>query len=603
MKKNLIRKGIVLAIISLLVGTSITITTSSIVKKPNSTDRITSNSPSINKNSERENWWDINWNYYKMITIESDYIDNDLCNFPLLVNSTNTTLISKCDDGNSVRFLSLDNITEFYYEIEEWTISGFSIWVNISEIITYDSDYQFLMYYNNSGVSDNQNPENVWDSDYSVVLHMDETSGTVYDSTSYNNNAYVQNTVDQDVVGKIDGADEFDGISGHLHIGDNETLDLGVAGTVECWFIMDTEKQYAGLVHKGDLGDFTDEAYSLQGWSPASHKFGAYLKGLPSNRSISSNTDTLNTSIWYYVSLVWDASGIKLYLNGLEDASTASTITVRDSSGGLNIGVQTENSLKYPHDGKIDEVRISDTGRNASWLKTCFHTQNQTSGFLSFGPEKTKPVENIPPTVVITNPEEGQTVNGTITITGNADDPDGIVEYVDVKIDNDNWETASGTTSWTIEWNTSNYSEGNHSIYARSYDGEDYSNIYVVNVTVINGIDNIPPTVEIITPEPKKLYLTLFGNTFKIPFPSLVNTIVIGKILVEVDAQDNVGIESVKFYVDNVYKETVTIPPYNWLWSEKSEYLILYYLKVVARDYSGNEATDIIKVWKMQFFL
>jgi len=164
------------------------------------------------------------------------------------------------------------------------------------------------------------------------------------------------------------------------------------------------------------------------------------------------------------------------------------------------------------------------------------------------------------------------------------------------------WNDAYGTDLWTYEWNTTNYTNGNHSIYARSYDGENYSSINIVNVTVENGIDNIPPTIKIITPELKKLYIRLFNYTFKIPFPFITNPLIFGKLLVEVDANDNVGVESVRFYVNNIYRETVTDPPYNWMWSEISDYLFPYYLMVVAKDTSGNEATDIIQAWKIQIY-
>jgi hypothetical protein len=494
----------------------------------------------------------------------------------------------------------LDNSTEFYYEIEEWTDTGFNIWVNISETITSLTDYKFLMYYNDSDAIDNQNPENVWESKYSVVLHMDEKSGTVYDSTSYNNNAYVQNNVNQDAAGKISGADNFDGVSGHLAIDDDSSLDLGSEGTIEAWINLDKIQYYGGFVHKGDKTDWSDESYSLQGWK-TEPRIGAFLKG-STNVSLKGTNNTLKTGEWYYAVLTWGTFGVKLYLNDTEDASTTTTTTVRKTSGHINIGTQLNESGWYETDGTIDEVRISQTARNASWLKACFHTQNQTPGFLSFGPEITKPVENIPPKVEITNPEEGQTVSGIINIFGTAADSDGEVELVEVKIDEEAWKTATGTESWSIEWNTSNYTNGNHSIYARSYDGTNYSKIDIVNVTVENGIDNIPPTVKINTPELEKLYITLFGRTFKIPFPFITNSIILGKILVETEAVDNVGIESVRFYVDNILKENVTIPPYNWMWDEISQFLFLYDLKVVARDTSGNEATDIIDAWKLQVY-
>ncbi|MCK4364429.1 MAG: caspase family protein [Thermoplasmatales archaeon] len=91
------------------------------------------------------------------------------------------------------------------------------------------------------------------------------------------------------------------------------------------------------------------------------------------------------------------------------------------------------------------------------------------------------------PTVEITYPVEGQTVSGTITITGNANDPEGNLEYVEVKIDLlGNWETATGTTSWTYEWDTTGLPNGRYTIYARSFDRELYSDNDTVNVYVYN---------------------------------------------------------------------------------------------------------------------
>jgi hypothetical protein len=601
LNKKLIRKSIVIIIIFLLIGTSITITTSSSINNLELNVKNSSNIYRINEKMGRDTWWDTDWNHYKMITIESNFIDSDLANFPILVNSTNSVLISKCDNGNSIRFLSLDNITEFNYEIEKWTSTGFSIWVNISETITSLTDYNFLMYYNNSDAIDNQSPENVWDSDYSVVLHMDETSGIVYDSTSYNNNANIENSVEQDAIGKIDGADNFDGESGHLAIVDDSSLDLGSDGTVEAWFNWDVEKFSGGIVHKGDKADWSDESYSLQGWARQNRIAGGLIG--TSTIVLTSPTDGVQTGVWYYAVLTWGTFGAKLYINTTEEDSVSTTTTVYDTSGHINIGTQLNETHPtygyFPLDGTIDEVRISQTARSSSWLKACFHTQNQTSGFLTFGPEQTKPAENIPPIIEITNPKEGESVFGEVTITGTSDDTDGNVEHVEVRINNENWNTASGTNSWTYEWDTTEYSDGDHSIYSRSYDGEDYSTIYQVNVTVDNGVDNIPPTVEIDTPHYGCIYFTIAGNLYcyipSIPFITLI----IGKIYIIVNASDNVGIESVKFYIDDILRHTDTEPPYIWLWDERTM-LFTYEVKVVARDYRGNEATDSEKVWRLQ---
>ncbi|MDI6916427.1 MAG: NosD domain-containing protein, partial [Thermoplasmatales archaeon] len=100
---------------------------------------------------------------------------------------------------------------------------------------------------------------------------------------------------------------------------------------------------------------------------------------------------------------------------------------------------------------------------------------------------------NVPPTVNITYPEDNQTVNGVITITGTASDSDGTVQKVEIKIDDEGWQTADGTASWSFVWNTTLVSDGMHIVYARSFDGIDYSDIKSVLVNVSNIVVNQPP--------------------------------------------------------------------------------------------------------------
>ncbi|MCG2826174.1 MAG: PKD domain-containing protein [Thermoplasmatales archaeon] len=102
---------------------------------------------------------------------------------------------------------------------------------------------------------------------------------------------------------------------------------------------------------------------------------------------------------------------------------------------------------------------------------------------------------NQKPTTMITYPLEDDTVANTITITGNANDTDGTLQKVEIKIDEGSWQGATGAASWTFNWNTTTISNGSHTIYARSYDGFEYSDIVMVNVTVNNIIVNHAPVV------------------------------------------------------------------------------------------------------------
>ena len=99
--------------------------------------------------------------------------------------------------------------------------------------------------------------------------------------------------------------------------------------------------------------------------------------------------------------------------------------------------------------------------------------------------------ENQKPTVQLIYPKEGNIYAGTIAIQGTAEDIDGIIELVQVKIDSGSWQTTIGTTSWTYEWNTTTLSDGNYTISARSRDDNaEYSIEESVNVNVDN---NDPP--------------------------------------------------------------------------------------------------------------
>jgi len=100
-------------------------------------------------------------------------------------------------------------------------------------------------------------------------------------------------------------------------------------------------------------------------------------------------------------------------------------------------------------------------------------------------------VENQRPTVTITYPNNGDTVSGTIIITGEAHDPEGDsnLEWVKVKFDDGYWQYASGTSMWNYVLDTTTLNDGVHSISAKTFDGILESYPAIVNVTVSNEGD------------------------------------------------------------------------------------------------------------------
>ena len=119
--------------------------------------------------------------------------------------------------------------------------------------------------------------------------------------------------------------------------------------------------------------------------------------------------------------------------------------------------------------------------------------------------------ENQPPIVEISFPLSGTKISGVVHIVGTAYDIDGMVQKVDIKIDNSSWITANGSKTWEYIWNTSSVSDGLHNIYARSFDGKEYSSIVDIQITVLN---NPSPNIEESSQKSSSLLLFILVITF-----------------------------------------------------------------------------------------
>lgn len=132
-----------------------------------------------------------------------------------------------------------------------------------------------------------------------------------------------------------------------------------------------------------------------------------------------------------------------------------------------------------------------------------------------------------------------------------------------------------------------------------------YTNIgdYTVQLVVEDSIGNIandstsahiteedsqPPAVEITRPM-KALYI---NDREVIPLPF---SVIIGRITIIVEANDNSGIEKVEFYVDNEIKHINYTYPYYWIWDENV--VGSHKIKVIAYDLFDNSNFDEMKAY------
>jgi hypothetical protein len=145
------------------------------------------------------------------------------------------------------------------------------------------------------------------------------------------------------------------------------------------------------------------------------------------------------------------------------------------------------------------------------------------------------------PTVTITNPQNGQTVSGVVTITCSADPEIAKVEFsIDGSL---KYTDTSSPFSWN--WDTTQYTDSSHTILVKGYDsGNVFQDDDSVTVNVNNGQS---PYVVITSPQN--------GQT------------VSGTILI---TTDTFGIDTVEFYIGNKLKSTDTSAPFEYNWNTKS---------------------------------
>lgn len=93
--------------------------------------------------------------------------------------------------------------------------------------------------------------------------------------------------------------------------------------------------------------------------------------------------------------------------------------------------------------------------------------------------------DNEPPTVTITSPQNGSTVSEIVIVTCISTDNEG-VEKVELWIDDSTTGIIDETEPYSMEWNTSTYEDGSHTIIVRSYD------------TSGNTTDSDPITLDVI---------------------------------------------------------------------------------------------------------
>jgi len=375
-------------------------------------------------------WYNASWQYRKQITIDNTKVSGtaNLTNFPILINRTDIEWKDTVNggkvgqpDGGDILFTKSDGITKLDHEIEKYVDSTGELvaWVNIDSLL-YDTDTGIYIYYGNADAADQWNIEGTWDSNYTMVQHLHETSGTHYDSTSNNHDGTPIGSLNQNETGKINGADDFDG--------SDDVITTGVATseffsastkTISAWLQSTGTSPVETAAYDGQAIISCERAY----WGIFRASIGGddriWIYNWDEDENEGKIGITYNNDEWLYVTLVHNGGNLYAYKNGALVGSIASGDT-DDITNNLVIGKNYYATVFF--EGDIDETRTSNFARSGDWITTEYNNQSSPSTFYSVGPEETNAAPNAP---TLVSPANGSNTNDdTPTLSANYSDPD-----------------------------------------------------------------------------------------------------------------------------------------------------------------------------------
>jgi len=199
--------------------------------------------------SASASWYNDSWLYRKTLTIDPAQVAGDLTDFPVLVSFTDSDVATSAqEDADDIIFIDSSG-AKLAHEIESYASSTGTLvaWVKVPSLSSTNQT-QIYMYYGNAGVGSQEQAEKVWDEDFAMVQHLNEASGTQYDSTTYNNDTISEDALYQATSSKVNGGDEFSTGTDGLRVAANESLRGMSAITISAWIWADAKSSWDAVL-------------------------------------------------------------------------------------------------------------------------------------------------------------------------------------------------------------------------------------------------------------------------------------------------------------------------------------------------------------------
>jgi hypothetical protein len=363
-------------------------------------------------------WADPDCRYRMKLTFGNSASLENLTNFPVLVVLNPSRITYNKTSATDIRFY--DGSTLLSKETELWNTTESSyIWVKVPQIDNTNTDYIYA-YYNSSTSSTNlDDAASVW-SGYAMVQHLEETSGTLTDSTSNHNDGTANNLV-LDTPGKIDGADSYKGAdTSYSNITDSASLNFGTSSfSYLFWVKSGASGTQDVLDKKGGTAAATTAGYKLTIASGSAQSYSAALgDGTHAVRLDTGPDSTWHSNVWTMLTVVVNRSQQKMfvYINGTAKVNADITAVLSvTNTGALFLGKDNSGITGRFYNGALDEVRISPVAWSADSIKAQYLSMSDQ--FITFGSEET-PSGTTPLVLTVTSPHNITYYDTTVTLSG-----------------------------------------------------------------------------------------------------------------------------------------------------------------------------------------
>ncbi len=259
--------------------------------------------------------------------------------------------------------------------------------------LSHTSDTVIYLAYGNAALTTDGSSNTTWDANFGLVSHFKDGSSLSLADSSQNGNAGTNQSATAGA-GNIDGGIVVSPTGPkYATYADSNSLDSTSALTVSVWANANSwsvNNTYRTLVKKNGN-------YIFRQGSDNGSGVGVYAFWFDNTNLKYAVFTQPSTGAWHQIVFTVSANALSgVYVDGAAQTLTVTTFfaTGRVLTNPLGVGSDesgTGGASAEQFDGTLDEIRISNVDRGASWILADYNSQKASSTFITWGSETPAP--------------------------------------------------------------------------------------------------------------------------------------------------------------------------------------------------------------------